>query len=195
MSRCFDHAREVVGEGSAVPGTCGVWVNGEPAELTDRGGADDEVAVLPRCPVAERSGRSAPGIHDVADRSVGPRTGVGRGAGEAEPLRLGQEGKSKSKASSTRSTSGAQSRSVQGGVVQRASTKSSKGASSSMKGSSGVVGKAVADGFGSITVELAPTGIARLAVRPSVEGPASDLGSWFFRGSGAVTAGRVRPPL
>ncbi|HMU80040.1 MAG TPA: MoaD/ThiS family protein [Microthrixaceae bacterium] len=48
VAAVLDHARERWGEGfSAVLGTCGVWVNGEPAELTDAVGADDEVAVLP----------------------------------------------------------------------------------------------------------------------------------------------------
>ena len=32
---------------AAVLGTCGIWVNGEPAAETDAVGGDDEVAILP----------------------------------------------------------------------------------------------------------------------------------------------------
>ncbi|HMU80041.1 MAG TPA: hypothetical protein PKC57_07275, partial [Microthrixaceae bacterium] len=94
-----------------------------------------------------------------------------------------KKGKSKSKASSTRSTSGAQSRSSKGASSKRASTKSSKGASSSMK--------AVADGSAASPSNSPRRGIARLAVRPSVEGPKVRLGIlWFFVALAAVTAGR-----
>ncbi|HNH38809.1 MAG TPA: hypothetical protein PK912_10220, partial [Microthrixaceae bacterium] len=104
-----------------------------------------------------------------------------------------KKGKSKSKASSTRSTSGAQSRSSKGASSKRASTKSSKGASSSMKGSSGssTSRKAVADGSAASPSNSPRRGIARLAVRPSVEGPKVRLGIlWFFVALAAVTAGR-----
>jgi molybdopterin converting factor small subunit len=48
VAAVLTNARERFGDDfAAVLGTCGVWVNGEPADEADAVGRDDEVAILP----------------------------------------------------------------------------------------------------------------------------------------------------
>lgn len=100
--------------------------------------------------------------------------------------------KSKAKANSTRSTSSAESGSSKGASDERSSSKrSSKRASSKGSSGSSTSRKAVADGSAASPSNAPRRGIARLAVRPSAEGPKVRLGIlWFFLALAAVTAGR-----